>query len=172
MTTFLIIGAVGIALVLVTLILGDVLDGALGLDALDSDLFSISSIAAFVGAFGFGGALSLALVPTTLLAVVVGAGIGSPAAWGAVWLTRALRSGEDTATFRSDSMIGATARVITPIPEGGFGEVHLTASGHVRKFSARSEHPVDAGTDVWISGIVSPTAVEVTPTAPTPELEP
>ena len=110
MTTFLIIGAVGIALVLVTLILGDVLDGALGLDALDSDLFSISSIAAFVGAFGFGGALSLALVPNTLLAVVVGAGIGSTAAWGAVWLTRALRSGEDTATFRSEANISGVAR--------------------------------------------------------------
>ncbi|HSN42888.1 MAG TPA: hypothetical protein VLR88_02385, partial [Propionibacteriaceae bacterium] len=67
MTTFLIIGGVGIVLVALTLILGDVADGVLGLDALDNDLFSISSLAAFIGAFGFGGALSLALIPNTLL---------------------------------------------------------------------------------------------------------
>lgn len=170
MTTFLIIGAVGIALVLATLILGDVLDGVLGLDALDSDLFSISSIAAFVGAFGFGGALSLALVPNTLLAVVVGGAIGSTAAWGALWLTRRLRAGEDAATFRSDSMIGHPARVITPIPADGYGEIHVTVGGHVRKVSARSARPVAAGTEVWVSAVLSPTAVEVTPTDHTPEI--
>ena len=56
MTAFLIIGAVGVVLVVVALLIGDVLDGAFHLDALDSDLFSLSSLAAFVGAFGFGGA--------------------------------------------------------------------------------------------------------------------
>ena len=55
MTPFLIIGAIGIVLAVVALVVGDVLDGVLQLDALDSDLFSISSISAFVGAFGFGG---------------------------------------------------------------------------------------------------------------------
>lgn len=169
MTTFLIIGAAGLALVVATLVLGDVLDGALGLDALDSDLFSISSLAAFVGAFGFGGALSLALIPNTLLAVVVGGAIGSTASWGALRLTRALRSGEEASTFRSESMIGHPARVITAIPDGGYGEVHLAIGGHVRKFSATSGGPVDAGTEVWVTAIVSPTAVEVTPTdSPTP----
>ncbi|MHA6524142.1 hypothetical protein [Tessaracoccus sp. G1721] len=168
MTTFLIIGAVGLALVAATLLIGDVLDGVLGLDALDNDLFSLSSIAAFVGAFGFGGAISLALVPNTLLAVVVGGAIGSTASWGAVRLTRALRSGEDSSTFRSQSMIGHPARVITAIPETGFGEVQLAVGGHVRKFSATAGRPVEAGTEVWISAIVSPTAVEVTPTDDSP----
>ena len=58
MTPFLIIGAIGVALALVALVVGDVLDGVLNLDALDSDLFSISSISAFVGAFGFGGVIT------------------------------------------------------------------------------------------------------------------
>lgn len=163
MTTFLIIGAVGLALVTLTLLLGDVVDGVLGLDALDNDLFSVSVLAAFIGAFGFGGALSLALVPNTLLAVVVGAGIGSTAAWGALWLTRRLRAGEDAATFRSDSMLGHSARVITAIPADGYGEIHVAVGGHVRKFSATAGRPVAPGTNVWISAIVSPTAVEVTP---------
>ena len=103
MTLFLIIGAVGLALVVVALLIGDVLDGALHLDVLDSDLFSISSLAAFVGAFGF-------------------------------------------------------------------GEITLSVAGHVRKFSAKSALPVEAGAEVWVSGIVSPTAVEVTQTSAPKEL--
>ncbi len=57
---------------MVALVIGDVLDGVLHLDALDSDLFSVSSIAAFIGAFGFGGALGLALVDNLAVAVVSG----------------------------------------------------------------------------------------------------
>ena len=160
MTLFLIIGAIGIALALVALVVGDVLDGVLHLDALDSDLFSISSISAFVGAFGFGGALGLSLVDNVAVAVASGLVIGALAAWGALWLTRKLKH-DQRHTFRSDSLVGHPARVITAIPVAGFGEVRLTASGHVRKFSARSDRPIEAGTEVWVSAVVSPTAVEV-----------
>ncbi|WP_077686290.1 hypothetical protein [Tessaracoccus aquimaris] len=82
MTAFLIIGGVGVALVLLALIIGDVLDGLFHLDVLGGDLFSFSSLAAFVGAFGFGGALGLALIDSTLVAVIVGVVIGAIAAWG------------------------------------------------------------------------------------------
>ena len=170
MTPFLIIGAIGIVLAVVALVVGDVLDGVLQLDALDSDLFSISSISAFVGAFGFGGALGLSVLDLMPVAIACGLVIGFLAAWGAVKLTRALKSGEDSATFRSDSLIGQPARVITAIPQSGFGEITLTASGHVRKFSARADGEVAAGDEVWVSAIVSPTAVEVTRVTHTPEL--
>ena len=166
MTAFLIIGGVGVALVLLALIIGDVLDGLFHLDVLGGDLFSFSSIAAFVGAFGFGGALGLALIDNTLVAVIVGVVIGALAAWGAVSLTKALKSGENEASFRSDSMIGHAGQVITAIPEGGYGEIRISVGGHVRKLSAKSVLPVDAGQEVWVSSILSPTAVEVTPTTP------
>lgn len=166
MTAFLIIGGVGVALVLLALIIGDVLDGLFHLDVLGGDLFSFSSLAAFVGAFGFGGALGLALIDSTLVAVIVGVVIGAIAAWGAVSLTKALKSGENEASFRSDSMIGHAGLVITAIPEGGYGEIRISAGGHVRKLSAKSALPVDAGQEVWVSSILSPTAVEVTPTTP------
>lgn len=173
MTTFLIIGAAGVVLVLFTLIVGDVLDGALGLDALDNDLFSISSLAAFIGAFGFGGALALSFIPSVALAVVVGLVIGATAAWGAVRLTRALRSGDDGTSFRQEAMLGHAAHVITPIPVDGYGEIRITVAGHVRKMAARSAIAVDAGTEVWVSAILSPTAVEVTAThALSPDSEP
>ena len=48
-----------------------------------------------------------------------------PLAWGAISLTRALRSGENSAALRPDAMLGHPARVITAIPVGGYGEVHV-----------------------------------------------
>lgn len=166
MTPFLIIGGVGVVLVLLALVIGDLLDGLLHLDVLGGDLFSISSLAAFVGAFGFGGAIGLALIDNMLVAVIVGLVVGALAAWGAISLTRTLKSGEDAASFRSDSMIGHSGQVITAIPEGGYGEIRISVGGHVRKLSAKANEPVLPGQEVWVSAILSPTAVEVTPTTP------
>ncbi|MBK7819710.1 MAG: hypothetical protein IPJ61_01195 [Tessaracoccus sp.] len=170
MTPFLIIGSVGVVLVVVALLIGDVLDGVFHLDALDSDLFSLSSVAAFVGAFGFGGALGLALIDHIGFAVVVGLVVGALAAWLAIRLTKALKSDDSAVSFRSDSMIGHSGRVVTAIPADGYGEISLSVAGHVRKFSAKSALPVEAGAEVWISGILSPTAVEVTQTSGPKEL--
>jgi membrane protein implicated in regulation of membrane protease activity len=157
-------------LVVVALLIGDVLDGAFHLDALDSDLFSLSSLAAFVGAFGFGGALGLAVIDHVAFAVVVGLVVGALAAWLAIKLTRVLKADDSAVSFRSDSMIGHAGRVITAIPADGYGEITLSVAGHVRKFSAKSALPVEAGTEVWVSGILSPTAVEVTQTSGPQEL--
>lgn len=170
MTTFLIIGAIGLALVVVTLVVGDLLDGFLHLDALDNDLFSISSLAAFIGAFGFGGAIGLGTIANMAAAIIVGLVVGSLAAWGAVSLTRRLK--HEGASFRSDSMIGHTGRVITAIPEGGYGEITISVAGHVRKITAKADQPLASGTEVWVSAIASPTAVEVTPTADPRQLTP
>ncbi|NHB84330.1 hypothetical protein G7085_06165 [Tessaracoccus sp. HDW20] len=41
----------------------------------------MTSIAAFVGAFGFGGALGLAIFGNTVPAVIVGLIVGALAAW-------------------------------------------------------------------------------------------
>jgi len=59
---------------------------------------------------------------------------------------------------------GAVARVIPDIPEGGFGEIRIGT----HKRAARAELPIPAGTPVWVSGVLSPTAVEVRPTADEP----
>ena len=169
MTFFVAIGVIGLVVVLLSILLGDVIDGVFDLDMLGGDLFSVAGIAAFLGAFGFGGVISLALVNVTWIAVVVGIVAGILAAWGATALTRWLKRSESHANFRSDALIGANARVITAIPAGGFGEVRVLGAGQSRKRAARSDIPVPAGTEVWISGIVSPTAVEVTPARELPE---
>ena len=172
MTTFLVLGGAGIVLVVLSLLLGDVLDGVLHLDALDNDLFSVSTLAAFVGSLGFGGAIGLALTDNLAIALVTGLVIGVLAALGALRLTRALRR-DDATSFTADSLIGHTGTVITAIPSDGYGEVRLNVGGHVRKYAARCASPVDSGRAVWVSAVVSPTAIAVTPLEPgNPELPP
>lgn len=169
MTLFVVIGVIGIIVVLLSILLGDVVDGLVDLDSLGGDLFSLAGIAAFLGAFGFGGVISLAVVDVTWIAVIVGLAAGILAALGAASFTSWLKRSEAHSTFRSTSMVGSTARVITDIPAGGFGEVRVLGSGQSRKRAARSDVPILAGTEVWISAIVSPTAVEVTPSHALPE---
>lgn len=169
MVLFVTIGVIGLVIVLLSILLGDVIDGIFDLDMMGGDLFSVAGLAAFLGAFGFGGVISLAVVDATWVAVVVGIVAGILAAWGATSLTRWLKRSESSSTFRSHAMVGATARVITDIPAGGFGEVRIQGAGQSRKRAARSTVPIQAGTEVWVSGIVSPTAVEVTPTHALPE---
>ena len=161
MSVFLVLGIVGVMVLLVSLILGDLLDSALHFDSSDSEVFSTSAIAAFVGAFGFGGVAVHEFTDNVWWASLVGVGTGSLACWAAVALTRWLKRAETGHAPRNDNLIGAEARVITHIPEDGFGEIRIGT----HKRAARAELPIPAGTPVWVSGILSPTAVEVRLTA-------
>lgn len=164
MGLFLAIGIIGIVVVLAALLLGDIVEGMIDVDAFGGDLFSLAGIAAFIGAFGFGGYIAMALVDVTWIAVVVGALAGGLAFWGATAFTRWLKRSEAAASFHSDSLVGSTAKVITAIPADGYGEVRIQGSGGSRKRAARASAPIPSGTEVWVSGILSPTAVEVTAT--------
>lgn len=164
MGLFLTIGIIGIVVVLAALLLGDLVEGLINVDAFGGDLFSLAGLAAFVGAFGFGGYISMSFVEVTWLAVVVGAIAGGLAFWGATSFTRWLKRSETTASFHSDKLVGSTAKVITDIPAGGYGEVRIYGPGGSRKRTARAATAIPSGTEVWVSAIVSPTAVEVTAT--------
>ena len=61
--TFLVVGGVGVALLMVALVVGEVAD--VGLPDADGP-FSLPAIAAFVGGAGFVGAIPAALLPDTL----------------------------------------------------------------------------------------------------------
>ena len=81
MTTFMVIGLVGLGLLLVSLVVGDLFDGAL--DALGGDAFSSAVVGAFVAATGFGaaavqGALGTALAIPVGLVTGVRLRAGSP----------------------------------------------------------------------------------------------
>lgn len=170
MTVFWIIGGVGIALLLLALFVGDVLEGALGLDgvpifdALDSDIFSTAGIAGLLGGFGFGGAIGLELFGHQMaIAIAIGVVVGVLLGWGAGKLTGLFRNqGSDVAPSTA-SLIGAEALVLTAIPEGGYGQIRLQYGGHTHTLNAKGPVALDAGTRVWISGVLSATSVEVRP---------
>ena len=170
MTTFLIIGAVGLGLLLVSLVIGDLLDGFLGglLDWLASDWFSTAALAGFVSAFGFGGAiahgpLDLGLLPSILIGSVVGALF----AWFALWLTRLLKEEHTDAAPSGEASVGLDAAVITTIPADGFGVVRVALGGHTVTYNAKApdtDEAITPGTAVHVTGVLSPTAVTVAPT--------
>ncbi|GAB3703097.1 NfeD family protein [Mariniluteicoccus flavus] len=158
---FLIIGGIGLAILVVSLFAGEVLDTG---DLLGSDIFSIASIAAFVAAFGFTAAATDTL--TTLPALPFLAGALGGAAFSAltIWLTRHLKNSRTDATITADSLVGHEGRVLTAIPADGFGQVTLRLAGQRLTYSARAATALDSGTRVWVSQVLSPTAVEVAPT--------
>ncbi|MBB6628042.1 hypothetical protein H5V45_12005 [Nocardioides sp. KIGAM211] len=165
MTTFLVIGIAGLVLLGLSLLVGDLVGSALdGLgDALTADWFSSAVVAGFVAAFGFGGALAQAAGAPTVIAVPVGVVAGAGFGWFASWLTRLVRDGSSDATPTTDDTIGHDATVITDIPGDGFGVVRLQIGGHTLRLNARAERALVTGTQVHVTGVLSPTAVTVAP---------
>ncbi|GAB3996669.1 NfeD family protein [Nocardioides marmoraquaticus] len=164
MTALLVVGVVGLLVLLVSLVLGDVLDGAL--DALTGDAFSTAVLGAFVAALGFGGATVDALGAPTWLSLVVGAGAGVLAGWFAAWLTRLVRDGGSDGTPEADDVLGREGQVVSAVPADGYGTVRVLVGGHVVRLNARAEVALSAGTAVHVTSVLSPTAVTVAPVHP------
>jgi membrane protein implicated in regulation of membrane protease activity len=173
-TVFLVIGAVGLVVLLLSLFVGEL--GDLGLGDVDADgPFSVPALAALLGGVGFGGAAATSLLPgdlptaaTALLALAVGLAVAVPLAWGAVRLSRALKDMPTQPTLTRHHLVGAQGVVVSAVPSPGYGEVRLTVAGQQLKFSARSDVPLLAGTPVYVVEALSDTAVEVVSTAPHP----
>lgn len=162
-SVFLLVGAVGAGLLLVAMVVGDLLDGFLHVDAVGGDFFSLAGLAGFVGALGFTAAIVLSVVPSLALALglgaVVGLGVGALAAWLTVRLKDATRDSDST--VRAQHLVGAVGRVISPIPEGGFGQVRLSIHGHPTMMNAKADEPIAAGRLIQVTAVLSPTSVRV-----------
>jgi membrane protein implicated in regulation of membrane protease activity len=161
--TFLVIGAIGVILLAASLFIGDVLH--IGHPDADGP-FSVPAIAAFVGAFGFGGAIAASLTGgssgvAVLAAVLAGVGVAFPTAWGTMLLARAAgRMRTDATPTRSD-LVGRLGVVITSIPTEGYGEVRITIGGQPVKLNARSDKPVAMGARVFVVEAPTDTSVIV-----------
>lgn len=161
MTVFVVIGIVGLVLLTVSLLLGDLLDGVF--DALAGDWFSGAVAGGFVSAFGFGAALADGAGVPQGGAVAIGVAAGVVAGWFAAWLTRVVRGGGTDEAPRADDVIGFDATVVSSIPADGFGVVTVRIGGHVVRYNARAEAALESGTEVHVTGVLSPTAVSVAP---------
>jgi membrane protein implicated in regulation of membrane protease activity len=130
---------------------------------------SLPVLAGFLGAFGFGGAIAASLLPgrgALLAAVLVGLLAAVPAGWLAGRLVNAAINMPTDGTLTSGDLIGAVGVVITPVPDGGYGEVRLAIAGQQMKFNARADQPLALGTRIFVIGVPSPTSVLVEPTSP------
>lgn len=161
MTTFLVIGVIGLVLLGIGLVLADLFDGVL--DALPGDAFSTAVIGAFVAATGFGGATAQAAGAPGIVSLTSGLAAGVLFAWFAAWLTRLVKDGGSDATPSAGDAVGQAGRVVTAIPDAGFGIVDVVVGGHAVRLNARAELPLDPGTEVYVTTVLSPTAVEVAP---------
>lgn len=164
MTAFIVIGTVGLAVVLLSLILGDVLDGVF--DVLDVEfgggVFSTPVLGSFLAAFGFGAAL---IMFATGVNATVGAlgGLGSGLLVGGLVLVmmRSLINMPTDETVTTSNLEGATGNVITKVPDGGYGEVTIRHHGKLHKYNARASEELPAGTPVLVTGVLSSSAVMV-----------
>lgn len=161
MTVFLVVGGIGVVLLLVALVLGDVLDGAF--EGLSAGFFSTEALAGFLGALGFGGAIALDTTGSTSVAVVIGLVLGVLLGWAAARASRFLHGDGRTDTVRTSDMVEKIGNVVSAIPEGGFGVVSISVAGHLTRLNARSSVAVPAGTQVSVTQVISPTAVQVEP---------
>jgi membrane protein implicated in regulation of membrane protease activity len=161
--TFLVIGGLGVALLALSLFLGDVLH--IGHPDADGP-FSVPSIAGFLGAFGFGGAIAATLTGgnsavSILVGVIVGFAIAIPAAWGTMLLARVADRMRTDATPTRGDMVGRMGVIVTPIPANGYGEVRVVIGGQPVKLNAKSDQPVALGARVFVVEAPSDTSVIV-----------
>jgi membrane protein implicated in regulation of membrane protease activity len=159
LTAFWIIGCIGVALLAVSLVLGDVFD----FDIAGADWFSGAALGGFVAALGFGAALADGLGGPGVVTGAVGVGAGLTFGWFAAWLTRVVRRDTSGSSTSADDTVGRDAVVVTAIPEGGFGTVKVILGGQVHRYNARAETALVEGTAVHVTGVLSPTALTVAP---------
>lgn len=166
MTVYLALGFVGLALIAVSLIIGDHLDAALdgAFNALEGDVFSTAVIGGFVSAFGFGAAAADGAGLPTPPTLVIGGASGVVVAWFAWWLTRLVKDGPSDGTVSIGDTVGEVGKVLTAIPGGdSYGVVRVTVGGHVMQCNASALLAIEAGAEVSVTGVLSPTAVTVAP---------
>lgn len=154
---FLVVGVIGLALLLVSVVFDDVLSF---LD-LDVPFLSTAAIGAFLGGFGFTGML----LPDGwgAAAAVAGAAVsGLLLAGVATWMTTSLANSRTDETVRGDLVLGSMGTVVNRIDAGQYGEVSVTVAGHLMKYNAKCDEPLPTGARVVVVEVLSPSAVLVT----------
>ncbi len=159
MTVFLILGIAGLLLLAVSFVAGDLLDG---FQALEADWISSAVIGGFVSAFGFAAAASDGGGLPLPVSLVIGGASGFAVGWLAWSLTRMLKDGNSDGTVSIADSVGLVATVVTDIPADGYGVVRVVVGGHAMRLNANAHRAIEAGTEVNVAGVLSPTAVSVT----------
>lgn len=156
-TILLVLGAVGLAALVIGLLVGDLdVDVDLG-----PDWVSLPVIASLVGAFGFVGAAVLSLGAPTIVGLAAGAVAGVVLAALAFRLVKGLMHMRTDAALRSSDLVGRPGRVVTALTAERTGEVLVSQAGQQLKLAARAEETLAVGDEVVVVEVESPTLVRV-----------
>jgi membrane-bound ClpP family serine protease len=161
-TAFLVIGAVGLAIVVISLVLGDLFDGVFGDVDLAGGAFSSPVLGSFLASFGFGAALIQYSTDANATVAALG-GLVSGLVVGALalFMTRSLMHMPTDATVTTSGLEGRTGIIVSAIPQDGYGQVTLRHHGEQRMYNARATDPIAAGTPVRVTAVLSSSAVQV-----------
>ncbi|MEV4622337.1 hypothetical protein AB0J74_26935 [Asanoa sp. NPDC049573] len=155
---FLVLGGSGALVLALSLIGAEILHfGHMGLP----DFFSVEAVAGFLGALGFGGAITNELSGSVALSAVVGMLAALPTAYLAVRLSRAARDMRTDGTPTRADLVGTLGVVVTPITTTGYGEVRIRLGGQPIKLYAKADRPLPAGAEIFVIEAASETSVVV-----------
>ena len=156
--TFLLIGVIAVALLVLSFVLGGIFEA---LDFGDGPL-SLTTISAFGAVFGFVGYASIGAGAEPPMASLYGALTGVLGGLGAWWFAKFFRDSSSTASIKSENLTGKEGMVILRIPgNDNFGEISLPYNGIRHTFAALSREPIAVGTKVLILATISDSSVMV-----------
>ncbi|GEK23238.1 hypothetical protein [Cellulomonas xylanilytica] len=165
MLIFWVIAGVALLLLVLTVTLGDFLDGAVEAIDVTGGYLSSTVVLSFLATFGIVGGLLLATTDVSVLVaslggVVAGALVGA----GAGAATRSLTDGPTAHQITSSDYVGLAATVTTSIPAGGLGQISLVVAGQSTALAARADGPVPTGAGVTVVASLGPGVVKVATT--------
>jgi membrane protein implicated in regulation of membrane protease activity len=170
---FLICALIGGFLLLITVVLDDILGGAL--DFLDLDLGGSSLmplILAFVAMFGIGGLFGTQVLELSSgMASIVGVGFGTVGAALAWAMFRFLRNSVSPPPFSQQDLVGTDAYVTVAIPKTAWGTISLEVEGQMHEFRATSSVDIPRGETVRISGVAGTGLIVEHRSVPTDQVE-
>ncbi|GIG22926.1 hypothetical protein Cch01nite_36500 [Cellulomonas chitinilytica] len=159
---FVAIAGIALALLLVTVLVGDFLDGTFDAIGLGDGFLSSEAVLSFFATFGLTGAILLASTDVSMLmAALAGLGAGAVVGGGAAVVTRALANGPTAHQLSAADYVDQVATVTTSIPADGMGQVHLVLAGQSTSIAARAAEPITNGSTVRIATLLGPGVVKV-----------
>ena len=159
------IAAFGLLLLLILLFVGEIFGGDHDLghdgDIGDHDagggpsIFSIRIMAAFLTAFGAGGVIARHYDMSHVAASAIGIACGMVMAGIVYQFAKMLYSQQASTDLRMTRLIGANGEVSVAIPQGGVGQITISAAGERTEHIARTAdgRPVARGVPVTITGL-------------------
>ena len=153
-TVYWIAMGVGLGLLALSLLVGDILD-ALHLDVFDVGVPVVPVFFAALGAFGAGGLLGMEAFDLGARGSIV-TGLGTGVGVGALTalLFAALRRQESAEGFEISKLVGARGRTTLAIAPGRVGRVSIHHAGMTRSLSATSQETIATGEEVVVTDVV------------------